>query len=158
MKKVVFFSLMCIALILASCGGPATPEFKNMKDVKFKSFSLNGGSPSIVLKANAIFNNPNPFGADVSEVDLDVYINGVKVTHINQDLSAKMPASSDFTLPLSFDVPLQEVAKDFKPTMGDIFKKKKVEYKLEGTLKVGLAGANIKVPVEYEDVEELSLR
>ena len=69
-----------------------------------------------------------------------------------------MPGNSDFTLPLSFNVPLKEVAKDFKPTVGDIFKKKKVEYKLVGTLKVGLAGANIKVPVEYEDEEELSLR
>jgi hypothetical protein len=68
-----------------------------------------------------------------------------------------MKGNSEFKLPLDFKVPLKEVFKDAKPTLGDIFKKKKIEYKLLGHLKVGLGNIEVSVPVEYEDQEEVRL-
>jgi LEA14-like dessication related protein len=125
-----------------------------MEKVTFKSFSFKDGG-SVTLEGQALFFNPNLLGANVTEMDFDVYINGKKVTHINQPVSAEMKGNSEFKLPLDFQVPLKEVYKDLKPTLGSIFKKKKIEYRLDGHLKVGLGNIEVSVPVQYEDEEEM---
>lgn len=156
MKNLPFFVYMSILCFLVSCTQPSSPEFKKMENVQFKSASFLNG-PSVTLVGDAVFYNPNTLGAQVTEVDMEVFINGEKVTRVRQDVSAKMKGKSEFILPLSFEIPLEEVMKDFKPTLGDIFKKRIIEYQLVGNIKVGLGNLELKVPVEYEDEEELKL-
>ncbi|MGK0363380.1 MAG: LEA14-like dessication related protein [Saprospiraceae bacterium] len=146
--------LLLICLFFSACSAPEYPEFREMKNVKFKSFSFSNGG-SITLKADAIFFNPNPIGANVTEVDLDVYIDDKKVTNIRQDVRAEMNANSAFTLPLDFSVPLKEVYKDLKPSLGNLLKKRKIDYRMDGTLKVGLGSVEIAVPVDFAGEEEL---
>ena len=155
-NRTFLFSIFSI-LILIACNGPTSPEFKKLENVQFKSTSFLNGL-TVTLTSDAIFHNPNPIGAKVTEVDLDVFINGKQVTRVKQDLSVDMKAKSDFTLPLEFEIPLQEVYKDLKPTLGDLFKKKKIEYKLDGDIKVGLGNVELRVPVVYEDQEEIRLK
>lgn len=147
-------TLFLFALLFSACDSVDYPEFKEMKNVKFKSVSFNNG-PSVTLKADAVFFNPNPIGANVTEVNLDVYIDDKKVTNIKQDVSAVMGSNSDFTLPLDFNVPLKEVFKDAKPAIGNIFKKRKIDYRMDGTLKVGVGSVEVAVPVEYAGEEEV---
>lgn len=146
--------LLLITIGFFACSSPEYPEFREMKNVKFKSFSLNNGG-SVTLNADAVFFNPNAIGANVTEVDLDMYIDDKKVTHIRQDVRAEMNANSEFTLPLDFSVPLKEVYKDLKPALGNVFKKRKVAYRMDGTLKVGLGSVEIAVPVDYAGEEEV---
>jgi LEA14-like dessication related protein len=154
--KLINLLLLLFTLQLFSCSAPDYPEFRKMENVSLKSVSFKDGL-SVSLNGEAVFFNPNLIGANVTEMDFDVFINGKKVTHINQDVSAEMKGNSEFKLPLDFKVPLKEVFKDAKPTLGDIFKKKKIEYKLLGHLKVGLGNIEVSVPVEYEDQEEVRL-
>jgi len=156
MKNYSFFLNMLALCMLASCAQPSSPEFKKMENVQFKSASFLNG-PSVTLVGDAVFYNPNTLGAQVTEIDMDVIINGKKVTRVKQDVSANMQGQAEFILPLSFEIPLEEIFKDFKPTLGDIFKKRIIEYKLIGSIKVGLGNLELKVPVEYEDEEELKL-
>ena len=125
-----------------------------MRNVKFKSFSFSNGG-SVTLKADAIFFNPNAIGANVTEVDLDMYIDDKKVTHIRQDVRAEMNANSEFTLPLDVSVPLKEVYKDLKPSLGNFLKNRKLGYRMDGTLKVGLGSVEIAVPVDFAGEEEV---
>lgn len=150
-----FFSFFLFILITA-CDGPQKPEFRKMENVKFKSVSFSGPL-TITLKGDAVFNNPNPISANVTEVDLDVFVYDKKVTHITQNVSATMPANADFRLPLQFDLPLKDVFDDGKLAIGDIFKKKLLQYKLLGNIKVGLGSVEVRVPVEYADEEEVKL-
>ncbi len=152
MKFSSFLLLFC--LLFSACSSPDYPEFREMKNVKFKSFSFTDGG-SVTLKADAIFFNPNAIGANVTEVDLDMYLDGKKVTHIRQDVSAKMKSNSEFTLPLDFSVPLKEVYKDLKPALGNLLKKRKLGYRMEGTLKVGLGSVEFAVPVDFAGEEEV---
>jgi LEA14-like dessication related protein len=156
MKKVSFLSFFLLLGMLFSCSQPSSPEFQKMENVQFKSASFLNG-PSVTLVGDAVFYNPNTLGAQVTEVDMEVFINGKKVTRIKQDVSANMKGKAAFILPLSFEIPLEEIFKDFKPTLGDIFKKRIIEYQLIGNIKVGLGNLELKVPVEYEDEEELKL-
>lgn len=150
-------SILCLfALLFSACDSVDYPEFREMKNVKFKSVSFTGG-PSVTLKADAIFFNPNPIGANVTEVDLDVYIDDKKVTHIRQDVRAEMKSNSEFTLPLDFNVPLKEVYKDLKPSLGNLLKKRTVNYRMDGTLKVGLGSVEVAVPVDYAGEEEVRM-
>ena len=154
--KQINLLLFLFAFIITSCNAPEYPEFRKMENVSFKSLSFDDGI-SVTLNGDAVFFNPNLLGANVTELDCDVFINGKKVTHINQDISAEMKGNSEFKLPLDFKVPLKEVFKDVKPTLGNIFKKKKIEYRLVGSLKVGLGNIEMSIPVEYEDEEEVKL-
>lgn len=141
-------------LQLTACTVTEHPEFREMKNVKFKSVSLLNG-PSVTFNADAVFYNPNDVGAKVTEVDLDFYIDGTKVTDINQNVSAEMNAQSEFTLPLDFDVSLKDIYKDGKSAIGSIFKSRKIKYKMIGTLKVGLGSVEFSVPVDYEGEEKV---
>ena len=96
-------------------------------------------------------------GINISALDLDIFINEKKVSKIRQDVSAKIAKNSDFKLPVEFDVPLTEVYKDLKPSLGDIFKKRIVDYHVKGTATVNVAGIDIDIPVDYADKEELKL-
>lgn len=150
-------SILCLfTLLFSACDSVDYPEFRKMENVKFKSISFSGG-PSVTLKADAIFFNPNPVGANVTEVDLDVYINGKKVTNIRQDVRAEMKSNSEFTLPLDFKVPLKEVFNDLKPSLGNLLKKRKIDYRMDGTLKVGVGSVEVAVPVDYAGEEEVRL-
>lgn len=154
MKHIVLLGLM--ALFLAGCDAPQKPEFRRMESVKFTSVKFNGPA-AVIVSADAVFFNPNSIGATVTEVDVDLMIGDKKVTRIKQDVTTEMTGQSEFILPLTFDVPLKEVFDDIKPSINDIFQKRKVNYRLEGNIKVGLGSVEFKVPVTYEDEEEIKL-
>ncbi|MFT4760345.1 MAG: LEA14-like dessication related protein [Paraglaciecola sp.] len=157
MKELFIAIIVGISCLFLSCENPQQPVFKTLENVRFKSFSIaNGGS--VTLSGDALFHNPNMLGADVSSVDLDVYINGKMVTNVVQDVHASMSGNSDFTLPLNFKVPLKDTVKDFKSSINDIFKKKLVEYQLDGHIKAGLGSVQVSIPVKYEGEEELRLK
>ncbi|MFK7970876.1 MAG: LEA type 2 family protein [Bacteroidia bacterium] len=157
MLRTLYILGLGLLVLLAACDGPQKPEFRKMEKVNFKSVSFKGPL-TVTLSGDAVFFNPNAIGADVTEVDLDVFVNEKKVTRVKQNVSASMSGNAEFRLPLEFDVPLKEVFGDAKLTLNDIFKKKLIEYKLVGNIKVGLGSVEFKVPVEYADEEEVKLR
>ncbi|MFK7935820.1 MAG: LEA type 2 family protein [Saprospiraceae bacterium] len=154
--KPIYFVLLLFAIQFTACNAPEYPEFVEMQNVKFKSVGFLNGL-NVTCTADAVFNNPNAVGANVTEVNLDVSIDGKKVTTIKQEVSAKMPANSAFTLPLDFDIPLREVLKDVKPSLSNILKNRKLNYQIDGTLKVGLGAVEVAIPVDYAGEEEVKL-
>ncbi len=148
-RLLIFFSFFFIG-----CSGPNRPEFKRIENVKFNSFSIIKPY-SVTFNADAIYYNSNRVGADITELDIDVYVNDQKVTHITQDIRAKIPGQSEFTLPLNLKVPLEEVLKDFK--LKDILNQKMVKYEMKGFLKMGIGDAMVKVPFNYAGEESISL-
>ena len=151
-------SILCFFtfLQLTACTVSENPEFRELKNVKFKSISFSNG-PSATFNADAVFFNPNDVGANVTEVDLDFYIDGKKVTNINQNVSAEMNAKSEFVLPLNFEVSLKDIFKDGKSALGSVLKSRKIKYRVDGTLKVGLGSVEFAVPVDYEGEEAIKL-
>ncbi len=153
MKRIFYFLLLGSLLTVISCSAPEKPEFRKLENVKFKSASIK--DMKVTLTGDAVLFNPNALGANISGMDFDIFANGKKVTKVRQEITATIPANNTFKLPLEFDIPVKEVFKDFKPTITNIFNKKKLNYKVDGHLIVNLAGANIKVPVTHEDEEEI---
>lgn len=156
MKNTSYFFLLSTALFLFSCSTPEAPEFQRLENVRFKSASITN-LMNFTLTANAVFNNPHPVGATITALDLEMFVNGEKVSDIKQNVSAPISGNSDFKLPLEIEVPLTKVLKDIKPTLGELFKKREISYQLKGTATVSVAGVEVNIPVDYEDKEELKL-
>lgn len=147
-----YLSFCIFTLFALGCSAPVEPVFERLENVKFNSITL--VKPySITLNADAVFYNPNVLGANITEMDFDVYLNGNKATHIRQDLKASMSPKSEFALPIECKVPLKEVFKDIK--LKDLYQLKEFDYKLDGHFKLGLGGIEVKIPVIHEGHESL---
>ena len=149
-----YLLVMTISLYFGACSSPEKPVFKSLENVKLNSFSIKKPY-SVTLNADAIYHNPNILGADITGMDLDVFVNKKKVTHITQDVIAKMPPKSDFVLPILLKVPLEEIFQDLN--FKDLLGLKMIEYELKGHLKVGFGGIDAKIPFSHSGEEALSL-
>ncbi len=143
--------ILLASLCILACEAPQEPTFLKLENVSFNSLVLKKPY-SVTLKADAIFHNPNVLGAKITEMDFDVFINDKKTTQVRQDVTATMPANSDFTLPIECKIPLKEVFEDLK--LKDLLSAKVLKYKMDGHLKIGLGNLEVKVPVTYEGEEK----
>ena len=146
--------VVLMALMLAACSSPQKPVFKKIDNIKFNSFTLKKPY-SVKLDANAIFHNPNSIGAQIKALDFDVFVNGNKTTHVEQEVSSKMPANADFTLPIICSVSLKDVFKDLN--LMDLLSPKLIDYKMVGHLTIDLGGVGIDIPFDHEGNEDLGM-
>ena len=144
----------CICILLVSCSSPKKPYFKELQNVKFDSFSLKKPY-SVKLRADAVYHNPNALGTNISELDIEVFINDAKTMHLTQEIKATMPPQSDFALPIICEIPLDDVFKNFDTSQ--LLSSLKIDYRMDGHLKVGLGSANVRVPFSYEGTEPIKI-
>ena len=149
-----YFFVFFAVLFLVACSKPEKPIFKKVENITFNSLSIKKPY-SVKLNADAIFNNPNALGAQIKAMDFDVYINGKKTNHIEQKVSTKMPANSDFTLPIICSVSLKDIFQELK--IKDLLKAKTIKYRVDGHLTIDLGGVGIDIPFDHEGEEKLSL-
>lgn len=138
-------------------GAPQAPTFVKLTKVKLSDAKL-PPNMSVIFNAEAHLRNPNPFSVTISGMDFDVFVNGKKASHVNQDLDSKMTANSDFMLPLRFEVPLKE--KELFKGLGDLlkgaWKKKAIDIRSDGTISVKALDYSLGIPFEHEDTYRLS--
>lgn len=158
MKRLHLLLPFLILFSISACKKPAQPEFKKLTNVKFGSLIKIDNGFGVKMKGDAVLFNPNSVGVPISGMDFDLYADGKKVSHITQDVTAQMPANGDFTLPLNFGIPLEEVFRGFKPTIRELMNKRSVKVKVDGHLVVKPAGVELKIPVTYEDDYEVALK
>jgi len=128
------------------------PEFVKMENIKFKNVTL-PPDLKITFTSDAVINNPNDHEFTISKIDFDVLVDGKKTTHITQDLEVLMAANSDFSLPLSFDIPVgeKEFFKNFKNMLNGAWKKKSVKIRSVGTITIKAINLNLDIPFDYDD-------
>jgi LEA14-like dessication related protein len=101
------------------------------------------------LKANAIFFNPNKISGRIKKIKIDIYVNGKKTGHVDQDLKTKIPSQAEFTVPLEVNLNMKELG--FMDTVLGMLGGKKYEVHYKGFLRLSYHGLPIKVPVDYKD-------
>lgn len=128
------------------------PEFVKMENIKFKNVTL-PPDLKITFTSDAIINNPNDYALTIAQVDFDVLVDGQKTTHITQDLEVEMKPLSDFTLPLSFEVPIgeKEFFKNFKQMVNGAWKKQSVKIRSVGTITIRQSKVKFDIPFDYDD-------
>ena len=158
MYKKILPILAIVMLAFFACENMDKPQFKAIQNVQLKSINIANGF-NVEMSGDVTFFNPNDVTVDVSELDADVYVNGQKITTVTQGLETKMKAGEEFTIPLTCNIPLESVFNDFKADgfFKSLLKKKKIDLKLDGTLKATRAGVGMDVPFDYEETHELKI-
>lgn len=138
--SILFISL---AALTSSCGPKEPVQLKQIRDV------LVDATTEPLLKAQAIFYNPNNVRMRLKKIKIDIYVNGKKAGEIDQDLKTLIPARKEFTVPIEVKLSIKEFGV-LDTLLGMIGGKKfQVEYK--GVLKLSYHGVPIRVPVDYKD-------
>lgn len=132
------------ATIIAGCKAPDEDiVLRHIRDVVVDA------SSDPVLKANAIFYNPNKMRGRIKKIDVDIYVNGKKAATVDQQLKTAIPAKGEFAVPIVVKLNMKELG--FMDTLLGVIGGKKFEVRYEGTLKLSYHGFPIKVPVNYKD-------
>lgn len=133
-----------IILLVAAC---ATPKedivLRQIKDV------VVDGTTDPMLKAKAIFFNPNNQHGKLKRINVDIFIDGKKVGTVDQKLKTIIPAKGEFTIPLEVKLALKELG--FLDTIFSLLGGKKFDVKYVGSLRLTYHGLPLRVPVNYKD-------
>lgn len=89
----------------------------------------------------------------LKQTDLDVYVNGNMLGHSITDTLITIPRRSTFTIPVKFDVNMQNAFKNALNTLMG----KEVLIRLSGKIKAGKGNVFMSIPVEYETKQTFSL-
>ena len=145
------FVLTIVAIGMQGCTRPEeAPEFLGVRNIKVNKVEKSTAH----LNAEAYFHNPNDVRMTLRKINVDVTLEGEKIGSIDQSIRIKIPAESDFKVPLdaTFNIGDVGVLNSLLGMLGG--KKMKVHY--EGHVKVTMHGIPMRVPVDYED--EIRLR
>ncbi len=136
-------------LLMLSCASPKALEYKTYHNFSVKSLGFNNSTIALDLE----YYNPNNFGLQLRNSDLDIFIDGNRFGHSSSDTLIKIPRRSTFILPIKFDVDMQNLFKNAMSTLMG----KEVTVKLTGKLKVGKGNVFLSFPLNYESKETFSL-
>jgi LEA14-like dessication related protein len=131
-------------VLLAGCKRPKEDiVLRQIKDIVVDATS------DPMLKANAIFYNPNSTRGKLRRINVDIFVNGKKAASVNQDLKTIIPANNEFSVPIEVKLAIKELG--FMDTLLGMIGGKKFEVRYEGSLKLSYHGFPINVPVNYKD-------
>ena len=143
-KMKYFFASALLCLLMAGC----VPK----EQVVLRSIQIDEVAPTAtgdaLLKATAIFYNPNNSRMRLKEIDIEIFVDGKKAAQVDQQLSSLIKAKSDFTVPLEVQLNLKEVG--LLDTILSFLGGKKHEIQFVGSLKMKVNGFPVKAPVNQK--------
>jgi len=136
--------LAIVMLVVGACQGPKEKiVLKQIRDVVVDA------TTEPLLKANAVFYNPNDVRGKLKRINVEIFVDGKKAASVNQKLKTQIPANGEFIVPLEVKLSIKELG--FMDTLLGVIGGKKFEVRYEGSLKLNYRGIPINVPVHYKD-------
>jgi LEA14-like dessication related protein len=141
-KFSVFPLILLLITLLYSCGAPKELEYREFKNLIVEKVGVSSTS----LRMDLVYYNPNNFGMELSNTDLDVFINNNYLGRTAQEYQVSIPKREEFTIPIKIDVDMKNLIKNGLTT----FLTNEVMVKLTGTVRVGKLNVFKTFPVNYE--------
>ena len=141
-----YLTLVLGVILLAAGCAPKEPVV--LREVQIIQVSP-GKDGNPILKANAIFHNPNKASMKLKQIDLEIMLDNKRVAVIDQQMDSMIKGRADFTLPLEVQLQLKEVG--LLDTILSLFGGKRYEVRFVGNLKVRVSGFPVKIPINYKD-------
>lgn len=102
-----------------------------------------------MLRANAVFYNPNNARGRLKKIDVEIFVNGKKAASVEQKLKTPIPAVDEFTVPLEVKLAMKDLG--FMDTLFGIIGGKTFAIHYKGSLRLSYHGLPVNVPVDYHD-------
>ena len=150
MKNTLFFLLSLLAL--SACNRDAIePKFQKIENIIVKDLTAS----KVKIDADAVVYNPNPISIQLNNIELDVFANDLKVSHISQTKVSEIAKRDNFNIPLSLSFNPTELFQDnliglLESALGS-YQQQKVDLKFIGYAQFEVKGIKFTVPIEYED-------
>jgi LEA14-like dessication related protein len=107
------------------------------------------------LTGDVVFYNPNHLRMKLTEINIEVFVDGKKSAQADQKLNSIVPAKAEFSVPLEIKLSLKELG--LLDTVLSLLGGKKYEILCLGYIRVKVHGVTIKVPVNYKDEIRLKI-
>ena len=134
-----------VILLAAGCAPKEPVVLREVQNIQVSP----GKDGNPILKANAIFHNPNKASMKLKQIDLEIMLDNKRVAVIDQQMDSMIKGRADFTLPLEVQLQLKEVG--LLDTILSLFGGKRYEVRFVGNLKVRVSGFPVKIPINYKD-------
>lgn len=146
--KSIFYvpGIVLLLIIVQGCKRPEAPVFETVREVSIKESS----GDSITLMALADFYNPNNYKMVLKQADIDVLLNGKKISSLHQEYNLVIEKNANFTVPLEATFSQQEINGNIISSALDILMGRNLTINYVGNIKVKAYGIKIRVPVDGE--------
>ncbi len=133
-----------VITLIAGCERPQEDiQLRTIRDVVVDA------TTDPTLKANAVFYNPNKMRGKLKNIDVEIFVNGKKAANVKQRYNEKIPARSEFTIPLQVNLAMKELGT--METLWGLIGGKKFEVRYKGSIRLSYKGVPFSVPVDYKD-------
>lgn len=145
--KIIISILLLSSLFLVSCKtykDVQEPEFRDIQNVKMIDIGL------LQSKAGAeiIYYNPNNFNVVLSSARGDVYIDNQYIGRFEIEDQVSVKKRAEFIIPSILKLDNISAIKQ-----RDIYKKKEVLIRIDGTARLTKTGFSKEIPIKYEKLE-----
>lgn len=144
-KNRCILAFLILMIVFFSCNVQA-PIISNPTDFKVEGFDFK----EINLKIWLPIENPNDFQFNVKNVDLDIYVNDMKLGKVKKLEKVHIPGNSKDIYSIKLDVQIKELGISAISAMTAL-KGRNVEVKLDGSVTVSKFVIVKKVKVEVEE-------
>ena len=148
--KTIISTLLLSSFFLVSCKtykDVQEPEFRDIQNVKMIDIGL------LQSKAGAeiIYYNPNDFGVTLSSARGDVYLDNKFFGRFDLADKVIVQRKGEFTIPAILKLDNVSLIKN----QNDIYKRKEVLVRIEGTALLTKIGFSKEIPIKYEKMESV---
>ena len=99
-----------------------------------------------------VYYNPNNFGLQLKQTDLDIFLDSNYLGHTFQEFQVTIPRRAEFSIPVKIDVDMKNLLINTYTT----FFRKEVFVKVTGSLKAGKMNVFKNLPVNYEGLQQFT--
>ena len=110
----LLLAFLVIIICMTSCREPKALEYRDFKNLSSDKL----GFSSSIFNIDLVYYNPNNFGLDLKQTNLDIYIDNNYLGHTEQDYQIHIPKKGEFTLPVKIDVDMKNAYKNALPEIG----------------------------------------
>lgn len=125
------------------------PEFREIRNVELKK----AGFKASTLALEVVMHNPNHFGVELSQTDLDILLDNSYFGHSGQSYKIRIPKKSDFIVPVILEVDSKKLLKNGLNALLN----KKIEVRARGSIRLGKGGVFKNFKVDYAGLHEFPL-
>lgn len=141
--RILIALYLTISIVLMGCQKPDQDiVLRHVKDVVADATS------DPVLRAEAVFFNPNKMGGKLKNIKVDIFVNGKKAGSVDKDYKLSIPGNGEFSVPLEVKLNMKEIGT--METLLGVLGGKKFDIKYVGDLRLSYRGIPIRVPVDYK--------
>jgi LEA14-like dessication related protein len=149
MKLIISTLALGLVLIVSSCGTAHVkePEYRDIREVRLIELGILQSTAGIDL----VYYNPNNFGVQLAEARGDVYIDNAYFGHFDLAEKVQVKKNSEFIVPAIIKLDMIGAIKNQK----ELFKKKEVLVRIDGSARVKKAGIARDIPLKFESMQNI---